>query len=598
MFYVGSKSGALKRGDIALLKIFPVFFVFITLMSATVISWQYRVNYIAQDQQKKLHTKNSELSAKLTQNINYYDSVITGGASLFAIKDQLSRDDWRAYIGRFDVPNNIPSAFAVGYMPVIEKSKEATFLQSTRQEIPEYQFSPTVTEGNIRTPILYVEPFTQSNRNLLGFDMYSQQTRRDALIKARDSGETTISGALLLIQEAQSGSKNKGFLLVRPVYKNGVQPALVQDRAGAEQGYVYIVFRAHMFLDKIVETSENAFGFTIKDTTTGEAFYTTPNYASIVSKKDHKSETIAVPISGSTWQVEGAVSPDISAIPPNARPLFVLISGLLFSMIAAWVTFVLLSKRVSSIVDKEEQSIQLAKDELLSLASHQLRTPATGVKQYVGMLLEGYVGELNKDQKLLLTKAYESNERQLGIISEMLFVARSDSGELKLQKATFSVTSLIGDIILEQLAPMVEKKIHLVKDIPEKDVDIYADKQYIRMAFENILSNAVKYTDVGGTISITMRATRWFVKYIVEDNGVGVPKKEQTHLFKKFSRIPNEMTNQVSGSGIGLYLSKKVVEMHDGTIKFESDGKSGSTVIITLPRNRDISKAVFADKSK
>lgn len=598
MFYVGSKSGSLKKGDIALLKIFPVFFVFITLMSATVISWQYRVSYIAQDQQKKLHTKNSELAGKLTQNINYYDSIITGAAGLFAIKDPITRDDWRQYISKFNVPKNIPSAFAVGYMPIIEKSSEAQFLQLARQEIPEYQFLPTVTDSPMRTPILYVEPFTQSNRNLLGFDMYSQQIRRDALINARDKGETIISGALVLVQEAQTGSRNKGFLLVRPVYKLGVQPALQQDRVNAVQGYAYIVFRANMFLDKIVESSDNAYGFTIKDVATGEEFYTTQNYDAITKNSEHKSETAKVAISGSQWELEGVVSPNISAIPPTARPQFVLISGLIFSAIAAWVTYVLLAKRVSSIVDKEEQSIQLAKDELLSLASHQLRTPATGVKQYVGMLLEGYVGSLNKEQKLLLTKAYESNERQLGIINEMLFVARSDSGELKLQKTTFSVSSLIEDIILEQLTPMVEKKINLTKNLPSKPVDLHADKQYVRMALENILSNAVKYTDVGGKITISLKATRWFVKYTVEDNGVGVPKKEQAQLFKKFSRIPNEMTNQVSGSGIGLYLSKKVVEMHDGTIKFESDGKSGSTVTVALPRYRDVSKALFADKSK
>jgi signal transduction histidine kinase len=230
------------------------------------------------------------------------------------------------------------------------------------------------------------------------------------------------------------------------------------------------------------------------------------------------------------------------------------------------------------------QTPQDAKDDFLALASHQLRTPATGVKQYLGMIVEGFAGPLTELQQKLINKAYESNERQLSIINEMLFVARADAGQVKIQEGNINLRLLVQDIIEEQQVAFRNKQQTCKINIPEGDVTIIGDEQYLRMAIENIVSNATKYTPEGGRIDVILTDNPEDITIEVCDTGVGVAEEDQDKLFKKFSRIPNNLSGVVSGSGLGLYLVKKVVESHKGSVTFKSKKGEGSKVKITLPK--------------
>jgi signal transduction histidine kinase len=232
------------------------------------------------------------------------------------------------------------------------------------------------------------------------------------------------------------------------------------------------------------------------------------------------------------------------------------------------------------------QSPKEAKDDFLALASHQLRTPATGVKQYLGMLIEGYAGPLSELQEKLLNKAYSSNERQLSIINEMLFVARADSGQIKIQEDLIDLQSLIKDTVEEQQLAFFNKEQTFKINIPEEKVLFVGDEQYLRMAIENLISNATKYTPEGGHIDIFLKQSDSSIKIEVSDTGVGVSEEDKKLLFRKFTRIPNDLTGLVNGSGLGLYLVKKVIETHGGTVEFESEEGIGSTVKIILPNNK------------
>ena len=230
------------------------------------------------------------------------------------------------------------------------------------------------------------------------------------------------------------------------------------------------------------------------------------------------------------------------------------------------------------------QSPENAKDDFLALASHQLRTPATGVKQYVGMLIEGLAGPLTDLQQKLLTKAYESNERQLSIINEMLFVARADSDQIKIQDDEINIGLLLQDIVEEQQVAFKNKNQICKLKIPNTTICMFGDEQYIRMAIENVVSNATKYTQAGGKIDITLKENTQYIILEFNDTGVGVADEDKVLLFKKFSRIHNDLSATVSGSGLGLYLVRKVVELHNGSVTFDSKVGEGSKVKITLPK--------------
>jgi signal transduction histidine kinase len=236
------------------------------------------------------------------------------------------------------------------------------------------------------------------------------------------------------------------------------------------------------------------------------------------------------------------------------------------------------------------QTPQEAKDDFLALASHQLRTPATGVKQYLGMLKEGLAGPMSDLQTKLVNKAYESNERQLGIINEMLFVARADSGQIKIQSDLIDLNSLLEDIVEEQQVAFRNKRQIKKMSLPEQRVLFVGDSQYLRMAFENLISNATKYTHEGGKIEINLHNGIQDIVIEVCDTGVGVAEEDRELLFKKFARISNELSAIVSGSGLGLYLVKKVIEAHSGRIEFHSKVGVGSKVKIVLPKNSKFQK--------
>jgi PAS domain S-box-containing protein len=238
------------------------------------------------------------------------------------------------------------------------------------------------------------------------------------------------------------------------------------------------------------------------------------------------------------------------------------------------------SQRVQHYID-----LNKTKDEFISLASHQLRTPATGVKQYLGMVLEGMAGELDEMQRTFLQKAYESNERQLTIVSDLLKVAQVDAGKVRLRPQTVNITDLLIDVIKEQQDTYAMRKQHMHFEVPSFEATAYVDPDKMRMVLENMIDNASKYSDPGKKIRVSVRDKNDMIIVDIQDNGVGVAPEDTERLFEKFNRIHNHLSTHVGGSGLGLYWAKKVVDLHGGTIEVVSVLGQGSTFSVCLPKN-------------
>jgi len=230
----------------------------------------------------------------------------------------------------------------------------------------------------------------------------------------------------------------------------------------------------------------------------------------------------------------------------------------------------------------KEVELERAKDEFIALASHQLRTPATGVKQYLGMLLQGYAGDLTSEQISMAKKAYESNERQIAIINDLLQVARVDAGEVKLDKKQVDLFQLIQDIINEQKGKLEERKQGIEFDGQLKTVT-KVDPGYMRMAIENLLDNASKYSPVKSTIRVKLRRWERRITISVSDEGLGVAPRDKERIFQKFYRLTASTTTSVSGTGLGLYWVKQIVDLHSGTISVKPREPNGTRFTISLP---------------
>jgi two-component system, cell cycle sensor histidine kinase PleC len=229
------------------------------------------------------------------------------------------------------------------------------------------------------------------------------------------------------------------------------------------------------------------------------------------------------------------------------------------------------------------QALSDAKEEFISMASHQLRTPATAVKLYVGMLAGDFAGKMTEQQKRLLNVAYESNQRQLEIIEDLLRVARVDAGKVYLERSPCDVIQEVESVIKNQAALFKDRGQRVKLNTPDHKIIAFIDKKLMRMVLENILDNAGKYSDADQRVTIDVYEDDEFTTISIKDNGVGILKKDQQKLFKKFSRIDNRNSISVVGTGLGLYWAKKILDLHEGSIEVDSKLNRGTTFIVKIP---------------
>ncbi len=229
------------------------------------------------------------------------------------------------------------------------------------------------------------------------------------------------------------------------------------------------------------------------------------------------------------------------------------------------------------------KSLNDAKDEFISMASHQLRTPAGIVKTYAIMLREGYAGKLTKKQIEMLDMAIFSNERQLEIIEDLLRVVQVDEGKVYLEKSHSNVEKLINGVISEQLVMYDGRNQKTIFSKTADQISTILDSNLMRMVLENLLDNASKYSRDNQTINIKLSQTKNQTVIKISDEGVGIHEKDQKKMFTKFTRIDNALSLSTTGTGLGLYWVKKIVDLHEGTIEVRSKVEEGTTFTLTLP---------------
>jgi PAS domain S-box-containing protein len=232
---------------------------------------------------------------------------------------------------------------------------------------------------------------------------------------------------------------------------------------------------------------------------------------------------------------------------------------------------------------KEMQRLNASKDEFISLASHQLRTPATSIKQHLGMIIEGFLGDPHPLHLSFIQKAYDSNDHQLAIVNSLLKVAQIDAGKVVLHKVPTDMKKLIRNVIDEHSESFRGRKQKVTVKSADTAKAAAVDPRYFRMALENLIDNASKYTAENGVIQITISATDTAMEIAIKDSGVGIAPEDMGKLFGKFQRIPNELSDSVGGSGLGLYWVREVIALHGGTVAVKSKINKGTTFTVSVP---------------
>lgn len=231
-------------------------------------------------------------------------------------------------------------------------------------------------------------------------------------------------------------------------------------------------------------------------------------------------------------------------------------------------------------------TLDTAKREFVSLASHQLRTPASGVKAFLSLLLEGYGGKLTRKQQDFARKAQDANNRQLEIIENLLNLAAIESGKLTINKELVDIHEIIQKTITSHRHTAREHKQLLRFHRKPRTLQLEADPSAIEMVIDNLISNALKYTPTGGAVTVTTRTTSSSAYIDVTDSGIGIAKKDLPELFHKFNRLNDTASRTVGGSGLGLYLARSITKLHNGSVAVRSRHGEGSTFTVRLPLSR------------
>ena len=234
---------------------------------------------------------------------------------------------------------------------------------------------------------------------------------------------------------------------------------------------------------------------------------------------------------------------------------------------------------------KKLKELQSRKSELVSESAHQIRTSLSALKWIIRMFLDGDLGRPNAEQENLMEKASEDTERAIQTVSELLLINKNE--ELAEKKYNFQETDLIElieDSIFDFSGEARAREVEVIFLKPEEKLPkVLADRDKLLVVLQNLLENAIKYSDKHEKVFLALRRGDKVLEVSIKNTGSAIPAENREKIFERYYRGAEAQKREISGSGIGLFTAKKIVEKHRGKIWFESDAQSGTIFFFTLP---------------
>lgn len=223
------------------------------------------------------------------------------------------------------------------------------------------------------------------------------------------------------------------------------------------------------------------------------------------------------------------------------------------------------------------------KTEFVSIASHQLKTPLSEINWEIELLISKNKEGLNVKQLEIVDGIAHSNQKMMRLVNDLLDVARIDQGRLALVNEEVDFATVVDEVVLSNIVLAESRNVKLSVKIEKGLPRIVVDKRRLGVVLDNLISNGIKYTKEYGSVNITVKKGPDLVLVCVSDNGVGIPRSQQSYIYQKFFRSDNVIKNQTEGTGLGLYIAKNIIEQSGGKIWFESEEGRGTSFWFSLP---------------
>ncbi|HEX2834053.1 MAG TPA: CHASE domain-containing protein [Thermoanaerobaculia bacterium] len=522
----------------------------------------------------------------LGARIDTYLNVLTAVRGLAVADPTRPRGELIAYIRSLNVQRRYPGVQGIGVSIRIFPDDVDDLENEMRSEgFEEFRITPATPRPEYHA-IVVLEPLDRRNRAAMGYDMFTEPRRRDAMMRARDSGRPAASAPVTLVQEIDA-AKQPGFLIYTPLYVTGTTPQTLDERRRALIGFVYAPFRAHDFLTGIFGTQRRPeIGFEIRDN--NRLLYRTPD----LPAHPRFAQDGTIDVAGRRWEVRW-----ISRRQGRGASAMLAFGTFVGGMIIATLLMLLVRTQLRARAEAERTTERLleseaalqkanrAKDEFLATLSHELRTPMTAILGWSQMLEEEDLApEVQRDG---LDSIRRSAKTQAQLIEDLLDVSRITSGKMRIDPRPVELAPVVASAINTVRTAADVKGVRIIPDIAG-DVWVKGDGQRLQQVVWNLLSNAVKFTGRDGEVRVELRAAERDAIIEVCDTGQGIDPAFMPFVFERFRQADGSSTRQHMGLGLGLAIVRHLLELHGGTIAAESRGIGhGATFRAVLPLLRE-----------
>ena len=560
--------------------------VFVLALLVTAVLLASVTSSIAQQDRAAFEAEATRTTGAIRERIEITNTLLHGTAGLFAARQAVGREQFRAYVSQLRLREDYPGIQGIGFTLRIDGDPAGQLNRRIRDEDDEVRVWPSGPRDEYHA-IVFLEPMDERNQAAIGYDMYTEPTRREAMGRARDTGAAAASGKVILVQEIEA-SKQAGFLIYLPVYRGGAVPETVDERRRELLGFVYAPLRVGDLLAGVRGNGVREIDFELFD-----GLEPVPE-ALMLSTRPPGSQAPSqgivrqLEVSGRPWLLAMTSRPALEGLSQRRLVPWLVGVSLATCVLLAWITSVQARARR----DARERAQQLEqlyarqregdrrKDEFLAVLAHELRNPLAPIRNSLEIL------QRTSDPKLAQRSrdiAQRQVQHMVRLVDDLLDVSRISRGKIVLQSRRVRAAEVL-DAALETSRPLIEQRRHQLVAAPvDGSVELECDPTRVAQILTNLLNNAANYTPEGGRIEVGATGEGETVRFLVRDSGVGLTAEQLRQVFELFVQVNRDATG--GGLGIGLSLAARLAELHGGRIEAGSEGLGlGATFVLVLPR--------------
>jgi len=575
------------------------FVIFVVILLATIIGWYGYNNYILDSAEEKFNKEVDLTVEKIEQRLSHYAQILYSSKGLFAASNEVERDEWHTFIETQKINARFPGIQGVGFQKHV--TDKDTFFKDIEelQSLGLLNRDPPIADQNGNYQYIYfLEPVNERNKNAFGYNMFSDNIRREALERSNNYDIPALSGKVTLVQEI-TDKKQYGFLLYMPIYANNAPHSTLVERNANLIGHVYQPFRIGDFMDGIITEKITDIDFGIFDQSESDEnlMY---NYNQIHGLHKDKllfTKNIISENYGREWVIQFNGYDTLIPFNEYLQSYVILIIGLITSVFVAYRVKTIrkekhkqqeqdLSIKIKEVKQSSKieqlKKISVLKSEFISMVSHELKTPLVMIIGYSEMLLNLQSKNMSAEQKENIKEIHTNAFDLSHIINDLLDTQKLELREISLSKTTLNVNELV-EKVLSRFIIVTRKKITFLSQIDEQ-ITLNCDESRIKQVLNNLIKNAIEaIKHENGKIKVIVKKDLGNVIFAVSDNGSGMSEETLKNTFQKFYQKNMSLTRKSHGSGLGLYISRELVSLHNGKIWIDSTVDKGTTIFFSIP---------------